>query len=173
MRSRKAFHREGDSRVLLPSLFLRDKGAKDKNLMKLLDVISRNNEPICPLIIPEMTDLNIFPKWPNYSRVNLGRLRDQFLCKCVFHMHGSWVSGALSNYLIRALQLHITAVSTGTEWKNQFLLLWCEWITEPGTCGLCLQVGRWQITCPGSRNTCWVRLISWCSVLIWLMSRIN
>ena len=66
-----------------------------------------------------------------------------------------WVSGALSNYLIRALQLHITAVSTGTEWKNQFLLLWCEWITEPGTCGLCLQVGRWQITCPGSRNTCW------------------
>ena len=62
MRSRKAFHQEGDSRVLLPSLFLRDKGAKDKNLMKLLDVISRNNEPICPLIIPDMTDLNIFPK---------------------------------------------------------------------------------------------------------------
>ena len=38
------------------------KAIYNKNLMKHLDVISRNNEPICPLIIPEMTDLNIFPK---------------------------------------------------------------------------------------------------------------
>ena len=47
-------------------------------------VISRNNEPICPPIIPEMTDLNIFPQLgESQSTV------DHLLCKCVFHMQAS------------------------------------------------------------------------------------
>ena len=103
MRSRKAFHCRVTPEFSSPSLSLcitKRQWGQGQKPDEAPGVISRNNEPICPPIIPEMTDLNIFPQ-PGESQST----PDHLLCKCVFHMQASWVSGAVSNYLIRALQL--------------------------------------------------------------------
>ena len=80
----QGFSLQSDSGVFLSLCITKRQWGQGQKPDEAPGVISRNNEPICPPIIPEMTDLNIFPQLgESQSTV------DHLLCKCVFHMQAS------------------------------------------------------------------------------------